>query len=174
MKTLMILLGSVLFLTGCGSTSYDRIDILSFVPGGSTYKHVQKVKKADIDSQVEQYQQRYEYAEYFPDKSSVKVTHAGETTYVSINPMGFFKAVGEDGGLGAVSLDVIKAAIYAVGISELADSGGSDSKGAKAKSVGGVPTSEGNTSGGDMITVQNSGDGNVINVNSRDGGGAPL
>jgi hypothetical protein len=151
-----------IFSFGCASPNYDGVDLLTFLPGGSTYKHVAKKRAENVKSQVSTMRESYDYAEYFPSEQKIRVASNGETTMVTVDPIGVFEAVQKDGGWWAVLFDVGKGVGYYFLADEMLSSGSSSDSETPRSRPG--TSADNNTTGRDSTTLQISGDGNTINV----------
>ena len=128
MKKLKIIIPTLclILFSGCAS---DGLDVLSFVPGGSTYKHVKNVRESAIDDQISGLKnQGYDEVDLDLQTKTIGISQNGEKAQVDVNFVGIFSAISEDGGGLALLWDTLKSVIYGLAINEATDSGSSKKK----------------------------------------------
>jgi len=153
--------------SGCISADYRGTDVLTFVPGGSTYKHYKRAQISQIKNQTDHYKKdsAYEHVEFNPRENVIELKANGERQEISVELMGFFESLKEDGAGMSMTWDALKTLIAGALVYELNDSNGGGSGG----SSGSNGSQSGNVVGGDATIINNSGDGVEFNFGSGEG-----
>lgn len=156
-------------LVGCATPNYNGIDAYSFIPGGSTYKHVKKEKNEYVEMQVQSFQRDFDYAEYLPKENVIKVQANNESATVGVDVLGSFSAMSNTGGIIAILFDIIKGAAYYFAADKyvFSSSSNNDNKEKKEESPY-LLYQEEVSSDGEINFFQIEGEGNNIYINTND------